>query len=90
MSNIFILTRQEKIYDLLSKHKAMSVEEICSTICYSRSTVRRDLLELESMGAIQRNNGKVHLLVSSGKEKHRKLHGNEQVKAKQRAANHFF
>ena len=79
-------TRLEQIYELLTRRKILSVEEICSEVCYSRSTVRRDLLELEAIGAVQRRGGKAVLIESSGKEKHRRLRACENVQAKQRIA----
>lgn len=51
------LERQGKILEILSKKKAVTVEELCSTLYSSGATIRRDLSELESNRLIRRTHG---------------------------------
>lgn len=49
--------RLERIVEYLSKHKRISVEEICSIYEVSRDTARRDLVKLEEQKRIIRTHG---------------------------------
>lgn len=78
--------RQQKILQYLYQHKTVSMEELCAQFCYSRSTIRRDVLLMEEMGIVGREHGQVHLLISSGKEKHHSLRNVEHTMAKEHIA----
>lgn len=51
------LERQNQILDILSRRKAVSVEELCQLVYSSGATIRRDLTMLESGGQIRRTHG---------------------------------
>lgn len=51
------LERQEKILEILSKRKAITVDELCSELYSSGATIRRDLAALESNRLIHRTHG---------------------------------
>lgn len=51
------LERQNQILEILSKRKAVSVEELCQLVYSSGATIRRDLTILEANGQIQRTHG---------------------------------
>ena len=43
--------RRQQILDWLTRYKSASLDELGAALHYSRSTIRRDVLELEEMGA---------------------------------------
>lgn len=51
-------TRQEKIRFLLQKHGHLTVAELAEQFAVSEMTIRRDLIQLASMGLVQREHGK--------------------------------
>lgn len=79
-------TRQQTILHLLEQHKTLTIEELGNQLHYSRSTIRRDLLELERMGLLSRGHGYVTLLTSSAKEKPYRLRDTEFDEEKQTIA----
>ncbi|MDR2940348.1 MAG: DeoR/GlpR family DNA-binding transcription regulator [Clostridiales bacterium] len=60
--------RQDKIYSILEKKGYMSLDELCEALFCSRSTLRRDLIEMEDMGVIIRNRGGVYFSKARNKE----------------------
>lgn len=74
--------RQQQILDLLLKRGSLRMQELEDLLCYSRSTIRRDVLALEALGALTHTQGWVHPVVSSGKEKHYKLRLLEHIPEK--------
>ena len=42
--------RRQQILDWLTRYKSASLDELGAALHYSRSTIRRDVLELEEMG----------------------------------------
>lgn len=75
--------RQQKIVEILETKKSIPIHYLCETLVYSRSTVRRDLIELEEMGLIRREKGLVNLRVGRTKERSFKLRNLENKKQKQ-------
>lgn len=53
-----ISERQQKIYELLRKHKNLSIDKLSSILEISKMTVRRDLDRLTKKGIIQRVHGR--------------------------------
>lgn len=51
--------RRQQILDWLTRYKSASLDELGAALHYSRSTIRRDVLELEEMGLMQRGRGRV-------------------------------
>ena len=49
--------RIRKIQELFSQREFMSFEEMCSKFNSSKSSIRRDLIELESKGVLRRVHG---------------------------------
>ena len=78
--------RRQQILDWLTRDKSASLDELGAALHYSRSTIRRDVLELEEMGLVQRGRGRVELLVTSSKERHHLLRAGERVEEKRRIA----
>lgn len=60
--------RLEKIMNILKTRKVISTEELQSKVYCSRSTLRRDLIELEKMKKVKRNHGSVSLVSSENIE----------------------
>ena len=60
--------RQEVIEDYLQKVEFASLDELCRRVAVSSSTVRRDLLMLESRGAVRRTHGGARIVVPSSDE----------------------
>ena len=54
-----ISERQQKIYELLRKHKNLSIDKLSSILEISKMTVRRDLDRLTKKGIVQRVHGRV-------------------------------
>jgi DeoR/GlpR family transcriptional regulator of sugar metabolism len=54
-----ISERQQKIYELLRKHKNLSIDKLSSILEISKMTVRRDLDRLIKKGIVQRVHGRV-------------------------------
>ncbi|MGL4735824.1 MAG: DeoR/GlpR family DNA-binding transcription regulator [Cellulosilyticaceae bacterium] len=74
--------RQQKIMEILEVKKSIPIHYLCDTLLYSRSTIRRDLIELEEMGLIRREKGLVNLKVGRTKERSFKLRKLENVEKK--------
>lgn len=51
------LERQNKILEILSKKKAVTVDELCALLYSSGATIRRDLQALENNGLLRRTHG---------------------------------
>lgn len=60
--------RSNKIMELLKVKKILSIDHLCNELFCSKATLRRDLLELEDMGLINRVRGGVSLVVSGNSE----------------------
>lgn len=75
--------RQKKIMEILEAKKTIPVHYLCDVLSYSRSTIRRDLIELEEMGLIRREKGMVNLKVGRTKERPFKLRNLENKLQKQ-------
>lgn len=60
--------RQNTILDLLNKKKNLTNAELCDQLYCSLSTLRRDLLELETNGLIKRHHGGVTIISKSNNE----------------------
>ena len=52
-----ISERHQKIYELLRKHKNLSISRLSSILEISKMTVRRDLDRLTRKGVVQRVHG---------------------------------
>ncbi len=74
--------RSKKIMEILEEKRKVRIEELCNYLCYSRSTVRRDLVALEEMGLVSRRNGYVWYLTSSSSERDVRLRQFENVEQK--------
>lgn len=74
--------RKKQILDYLSHRQSARIDEIARAVHYSRSTVRRDLIELEHMYAVSRSRGEASIIVSTSKERHYRLRETENVAAK--------
>lgn len=74
--------RQDQIIEILKLKKNVSIDYLCQTLTYSRSTIRRDIMGLEEIGLVKRDKGYVGLLVSGSKEKHFKIRNRENLDKK--------
>ncbi len=79
-------TRQSQILDYLRKHPSSSVTQLQIKLGVSRSTLRRDLVELEEQGAIVRVHGGVVHRDSLRGEPTYDRRGREATQAKRRIA----
>ena len=75
--------RQEVIEDYLQKVEFASLEELSRRVAVSSSTVRRDLLMLESRGAVRRTHGGARIVVPRSDEFTFSARTNEQRLAKE-------
>ena len=78
--------RQKKILDFLTVRQTARMEEIVRAVHYSRSTVRRDLIELERLHAVTRSRGKASIIVTTSKEKHYRLRETDNTAEKETIA----
>lgn len=78
--------RQQKIIEILRQKKKSTIDTLCQTLSYSRSTIRRDIISLEQIGIIKKEKGSIHLLTTTSKEKHFKLRSLENIEKKQQIA----
>lgn len=78
--------RQKKILDFLTVRQTARMEEIVRAVHYSRSTVRRDLIELERLRAVTRSRGKASIIVTTSKEKHYRLRETDNTAEKETIA----
>ena len=78
--------RQKKILEFLTARQTARIDEIVRAVRYSRSTVRRDLIELERMHAVTRSRGKASIIVTTSKEKHYRLREADNTEAKETIA----
>lgn len=78
--------RQMKMLQYLRKKKVASVEELCRFLSVSRSTARRDALELQELGAVKTGGGKIRAVESNSIMRHYKIRENEYVAEKERIA----
>ncbi|MFM9745342.1 DeoR family transcriptional regulator, partial [Streptomyces brasiliscabiei] len=60
--------REQKIIEILMRKKMISADSLRSLLNTSISTLRRDLIALESTNIIKRSHGKVSLLQNSNIE----------------------
>lgn len=74
--------RSRKILDILAKEGSARIEKLCRELCYSRSTIRRDLVELEQLGVVRRRNGLVSYVQSSARERDFRLRQFENIEQK--------
>lgn len=58
-------TRQDQILEYLKKNVSATVKELASALYVSEATVRRDLIEMQSLGLLQRSHGGAILLEMS-------------------------
>lgn len=65
---MFTEERKNKILEILSQKKSCQITELCEKLYSSRSTIRRDLIDLEEEGLIRRFYGGVSLLKKSSLE----------------------
>lgn len=75
--------RQGRMIEHLQNRGGATIDELCSLLHYSRSTVRRDLLRLEQMGVLLRSKGRVSLVVSGARQTHYRIRQLENVEAKE-------
>lgn len=76
--------RQSQIIEILECKKSVTIEYLCQQLAYSRSTIRRDIVELEEVGAVRREKGLVSLRIGRTKEKSFKLRNLENTVEKTR------
>lgn len=74
------------ILDYITEKGDVSIDEIINRFHYSRSTVRRDIIELERMGAVTRSRGTVSAVIATTKEKHYLLRKEENIAGKEKIA----
>ena len=75
--------RKQEIINLLKQsNEALSIDVLCNKIYASRSTIRRDLIQMESEGLIIRHFGAVSLTPSSSKENTAVYRGLENTEKK--------
>ena len=55
-------TRQDQILNYLKKNVSATVKELAAALYVSEATVRRDLVEMQSLGLLQRSHGGAILL----------------------------
>lgn len=65
---MFTEERKNKILEILAQKKNCTLAELCEKLYSSRSTIRRDVMELEEEGLIRRFYGGVSLLKKSSLE----------------------
>jgi len=75
--------RQKRIYEVIKQYKSASVTDLSAQFGISFSTVRRDLLEMEERGLVQRVHGGA-ILVDDNREPPRLQRRNQNVEAKER------
>lgn len=80
------LERQNRILELLTQHQALTVEELCSRLYSSGSTIRRDLQILEKSGMLTRTHGGAVILESSAKDSPAMLRESQNTGSKARIA----
>lgn len=81
------LERKQIILNMLSKKRFMSTEELCKKLFVSHSTVRRDLVEMESEKLIIRTRGGSMLPQKSTNEQTYNLRENQKQDEKIKIAN---
>ena len=74
--------RQQRILEMLQQRGGLRMQELEEALRYSRSTIRRDVLALEALGALTHRQGRVYPVSSSGKEKHYNLRRLEHLPEK--------
>ena len=62
------------------------MEDLCRILNVSRSTARRDALELQELGAVKTGGGRVSAVESNAIMRHYKIRENEYVAEKERIA----
>lgn len=80
---MFQSERCDQILELLKEKKNISLERLCEELYCSTATVRRDLIELESMGLVHRKRGGASLVVSGSNEYSYTFRDMENREAKQ-------
>ena len=78
-----ISERQQKIYELLRKHKNLSIDKLSSILEISKMTVRRDLDRLIKKGIVQRVHGRVIISRTNEYEPPHMIRSLEMVQEKQ-------
>lgn len=85
---MYTIEREQKILDTLKEKGSISVEELCSLLFVSPSTIRRDLAKMERKGLVRRTFGGVLLNPSpSGEETSFQLRQNDNVTSKRALCN---
>ncbi|MEG0909979.1 MAG: DeoR/GlpR family DNA-binding transcription regulator [Ruthenibacterium sp.] len=60
------MDRTERILELLNTRKKMSVQQLCTALFCSASSLRRDLMTLEATGSVRRVRGGAVLVAGTG------------------------
>lgn len=60
--------RQQTILDLLTNHNSLTTEALSQQLSVSKETIRRDLSELQSLGKVLRNHGRVKVIHRENKD----------------------
>lgn len=76
--------RQEVICNEIEKNKFISIGELVKILGTSISTVRRDLIELESMGKIQRTHGGAVVMGSQFRTDEMTYHSRSKLRVKEK------
>ena len=76
--------RIEQIKEILSEKKTVSIKELTERLYVSRSTIRRDLIELEKLGLIRRDHGGVTRIENSITEFGSSIRGLENQEEKKK------
>lgn len=74
--------RRQQILDWLTRYKSASLDELGAALHYSRSTIRRDVLELEEMGLVQRAAAGWNCSSPPARSRHHLLRAGERVEEK--------
>jgi DeoR/GlpR family transcriptional regulator of sugar metabolism len=78
-----ISERHQKIYELLRKHKNLSIDKLSSMLEISKMTVRRDLDRLTKKGIIQRIHGRAIISRTNEYEPPHRIRSLEMMQEKQ-------
>ena len=78
-----ISERHQKIYELLRKHKNLSIDKLSSILEISKMTVRRDLDRLIKKGIVQRVHGRVIISRTNEYEPPHRIRSLEMMQEKQ-------
>jgi len=78
-----ISERHQKIYELLRKHKNLSIDKLSSILEISKMTVRRDLDRLTKKGIMQRVHGRAIISRTNEYEPPHMVRSLEMVQEKQ-------